>query len=215
VRLLLPTGLERQHDHRRARRGHAVLSRTRRATWARATAALALAGVCGLAAPASALPGQSILAFKAWAAHRKLLAGLVPQRDELSGKTAFALSASDHGISWRFFATSDGTTIRRELLSVSGLGKAPGTEPIRQDGQGYGFTFLSSLYGKDVAADYRAARLVAAVKDPTNGRVTHYYRGRRYGYAETGPLALETFATFDADLALARRCAKTPQDCSE
>lgn len=50
------------------------------------------------AGPASALPGQSIHAFKAWAAQRKLLAGLVTQRDELSGMPAFAVAGSDHGI---------------------------------------------------------------------------------------------------------------------
>ncbi len=167
------------------------------------------------AGPASALPGQSIHAFKAWAAQRKLLAGLVTQRDELSGMPAFAVAGSDHGISWRFIATSDGKTIRRESLAVSQVGKQAGTEPIRHDGTGYGFTFFSSLYGNGVAADYRSASLAASVKDPTNGRVTHYYRGTRYGYAESGSLVVETLAMFRADMALAQRCAKTPEDCNE
>jgi hypothetical protein len=176
---------------------------------------LALALIFTATGPASALPGQSIPAFKAWAAQRKLLAGLVTQRDELSGMPAFLVATSDHGISWRFIATSDGKTIRRESLAVGQVGKAPGTEPVRHDGKGYGFTFFSSLYGSSVAADYRAAKLVADVKDPTNGRVTHYYRGSRYGYAESGSLVVETQAMFRADLALAQRCAKSPNDCSE
>jgi hypothetical protein len=192
-----------------------MLVRTLRRSHATPIRLASLALVFTAAGPASALPGQSIGAFKAWAAERKLLAGLVTQRDELSGMPAFLLASSDHGISWRFIATSDGKTIRRESLAVSQAGKAPETEPIRHDGKGYGFTFFSSLYGNGVAADYHAAKLVAAVKDPTNGVVTHYYRGARYGYAESGSLVVETQAVFRADVALAQRCAKTPKDCSE
>jgi hypothetical protein len=178
-------------------------------------ASLALALIFSAAGPASALPGQSIPAFKAWAAERKLLGGVVTQRDELSGLPAFLVASSDHGISWRFIATSDGKTIRRESIALSQVGKQPGTEPIRHDGKGYGFTFFSSLYGSGVAADYRAAKSVADVKDPTNGTVTHYYRGSRYGYAESGSLVVETQAMFRADVALAQRSAKSPKDCSE
>jgi hypothetical protein len=180
-----------------------------------AGAGLAFALLWGYAGPATALPGQTIPAFKAWAAGQKLLAGLAPHKDELSGRPAFELQTTDRGISWRFSATSDGTTIRRESLAVGQVGKAPGTEPIRHDGHGYGFTFFATLYGRGVAADFQAAPLVASVKDPTNGRVTRYYRGHRYGYAETGGLVLETLAAFKSDLAQAQRCAKAPQSCSE
>jgi hypothetical protein len=178
-------------------------------------APLCAGAVLGLAGPAAALPGQSLSAFTSWAANKTVLAGISRYTGELSGRPAFRLLTADHGIAWQFIALSTGSTIRSEYLGVSQVGKAPGSQPIRHDGRGYGFAFFASLYGRDVAGDYRAARLVATIKDPTNGQVTRYYRGRRYGYAEANGLSLKTFAAFATDLALARRCAKSPQDCNE
>jgi hypothetical protein len=179
-----------------------------------------LAGIAGLAAlsvalPARALPGQSLAAFKTWAAGNKLLAGLTLGKDELSGLPAFRLSTASHGIAWRFDVRTDGRNVLAEVLAVGQVGKEPGTEPIRHDGRGYGFRFFSSLFGPAVAADFRASRAVASVKDPTNANVTTYYRGVRYGYVSAGTVALETPSAFASDVALAKRCSKTPQDCTE
>ncbi|MBV9439227.1 MAG: hypothetical protein JOZ24_04465 [Candidatus Eremiobacteraeota bacterium] len=165
--------------------------------------------------PSLALPGQTLQQFRTWSAGRKLLAGIAPKNDELSGKRAFALMTADHGIAWRFYASSNGATIQRELLSVSQPGKEPGTEPIRHSGEGYGFQFFTAVYGNGIAADFHSARIVGSVKDPTNGQVTRYYVGARYGYAETRSVTVETLSQLKQDMALAKRCAASPQSCSE
>jgi hypothetical protein len=179
-------------------------------------AVFALACIAMEAVPARALPGQSIAVFKTWAAGKKLLAGLTPGRDELSARPSFTLLTSDHGIAWRFDARTDGTAIVHESLAVGDVGKAPGTAQIRHDGSGYGFAFLQSLYGRAVAADYKEAHLVATVVDPTNRLATRFFRGARYGYETTnGTLVLATQTALQRDIALARRCAKSPSSCSE
>jgi hypothetical protein len=166
-------------------------------------------------APASALPGQTLQQFNAWASTRKLLAGIAPRRDEMSGDPAFALETSDHGIAWTFYATTDGSHVRRESLSVGNPGKAPGSAAIHHDGSGYGYTFFASLYEQVVAHDFLAAKRVASIRDRTNGTVTEYYRGRRYGYSTNGGIVVETLPAFGVDLAQAQLCAKSPDQCSE
>jgi hypothetical protein len=180
----------------------------------RSVAALGALCSIALASPASAIPGQSIATFKSWAAHERVLSGIKPVKDELSGWPAFQLLSGDHGITWRFYALSDGSTMRRESLSVSAVGKEPGTASIRHDGNGYGFVFFSALYGSDVANDFRHAALSATFKG-ANGATTRYYLGRRFGYVEAAGLVLETPAAFKIELAQAQRCAKKPNECSE
>jgi hypothetical protein len=165
---------------------------------------------------ASALPGQSIEQFNAWSAQRPLLRGLQRTTDEMSGWPSFTLLTADHGIAWRFSAHTDRRSIVSEMLAVSTTGGDPGSEPIRQRGNGYGMTFLRSLYGAAVAGDYRGAARVASFSDATTKAVTVYYRGLRYGYVTSGgSLSLETFAAFNADLAQMRRCSAHPERCSE
>jgi hypothetical protein len=166
-------------------------------------------------APASALPGQTLQQFHAWASSRKLLAGVAQRKDEMSGDPAFGLETSDHGISWTFYATTDGSRIRRESLSVGNPGKAPGSAAIHHDGSGYGYTFFASLYGQAVAHDFRTAKRVASIRDRSNGTVTEFYRGQRYGYSTNGGVIVETLSAFATDLAQAQRCAKSPEECSE
>ena len=179
-------------------------------------ACVAVAFVVAAQSAAAALPGQSIAAFKAWAAQKKVLAGIVSVRDELSGQPSFNVLTGDHGITWRFAAQIDGKSVVREYLAVSAVGKEPGTAPIAHDGAGYGFTFFSALYGPAVAADFKAAKLVATVVDPTNRTASRYYRGARFGFTITrGTLAVATHAVFARDVALAQRCAKSPHSCSE
>jgi hypothetical protein len=166
-------------------------------------------------APASALPGQTLQQFHAWASSRKLLAGIAQRKDEMSGDPAFGLETSDHGISWTFYATTDGSRIRRESLSVGNPGKAPGSAAIHHDGTGYGYTFFASLYGQAVAHDFRTAKRVALIRDRSSGTVTEFYRGQRYGYSTNGGVIVETLSAFATDLAQALRCAKSPEECSE
>lgn len=125
-------------------------------------------------APASALPGQTLQQFHAWASSRKLLAGIAQRRDEMSGDPAFGLETSDRGIAWTFYATTDGSHVRRESLSLGNPGKPPGSAAIRHDGSGYGFTFFTSLYGQAVAHDFLVATRVASIRDRSNGTVTEF-----------------------------------------
>ena len=165
---------------------------------------------------AFALPGQTIAAFTAWSAHQPLLRGIKRTTDEMSGWPSFSLTTADHGIAWSFDAHTDRRTIVSEGLGVSTAGGAPGTEPIRHDGAGYGFTFFRNLFGAAIANDYHSAPSVASFKDPTNGSVTTFYRGKRYGYSlANGYLTLETFLAFDRDIALMRKCTAKPDTCSE
>ncbi|MEO7202544.1 MAG: hypothetical protein ABI431_06915 [Candidatus Tumulicola sp.] len=166
-------------------------------------------------APANALPGQTLQQFHAWASTRKLLAGIAQRRDEMSGDPAFALETSDRGIAWTFYATTDGTHIRRESLSVGNPGKPPGSAAIRHDGNGYGYTFFATLYGQAVAHDFLAAKRVASIRDRSDGTVTEFYRGKRYGYSTSGGIVVETISAFGVDLAQAQLCAKSPEQCSE
>jgi hypothetical protein len=166
-------------------------------------------------APANALPGQTLPQFQAWASTRKLLAGMARRRDEMSGDPAFALETSDHGIAWTFYATTDGSHIRRESLSVGNPGKPPGSAAIHHDGKGYGYSFFASLYGQAVAHDFLAAKRVASIRDRSNGAVTEFYRGKRYGYSINGGIVVETISAFGVDLAQAQLCAKSPEQCSE
>ena len=165
---------------------------------------------------ASALPGQSIDGFKTWSAHQKLLRGIEQKTDEMSGWPRFELLTADHGISWNVTVQTDNINIRSEALGVSTAGGAPGSEPIRKDGSGYGFGFFRSLYGPAIAADYKAAKQVAFFKDPTNGTTATYYRGKLYGYDVTnGYLTLETMRAMTQDIAQMKRCAATPANCDE
>lgn len=179
-------------------------------------ACIGVAFVIAAQSAAVAEPGQSIGDFKAWAAQRKALAGIARTRDELSGQPSFSVRTSDHGITWRFAAQTDGKSVVREYLAVSAVGKDPGTAPIAHDGSGYGFTFFSALYGPDVAADFKGAKLVATIVDPTNRTTSRYYRGGFFGYTVArGTLTIADHAVFARDVALAQRCAKSPQSCSE
>ena len=172
--------------------------------------------LAGIPLGASALPGQTLAAFAVWSAHQPLLRGLKRSTDEMSGWPSFSLLTADHGIAWRMDAHTDNRSIVSEGLGVSTAGGAPGTEPIRHDGAGYGFVFFRSLYGPAIANDYRDAPSVASFKDPSNGSVTTFYRGKRYGYSSAnGFLTLETQLAFDRDLALMRRCTAKPQTCIE
>jgi hypothetical protein len=179
----------------------------------RAALALALALAC--IAPAAAIPGQTLAQFSAWAKTRTLLAGIERHRDELSGFPAFSVDTSDHGIAWRFYATSDGSTIRREMLAVGNPGKPTGSAAILHDGTGYGYQFFASLYGPAVAHDFLSAKQVAAIVDPSNKTVSRFFLGKRFGYSTSGSIVVESHAAFDIDLAQAKKCAKAPQNCSE
>jgi hypothetical protein len=179
-------------------------------------ACIALALVVAAPSAAAAFPGLSLSDFKDWAAQKKVLAGMVRVRDELSGQPSFRLLTSDHGIAWRFTAQSDGKQIVREYLAVSAVGKEPGTAPIAHDGAGYGFTFFKALYGSGTASDFKAARLVATVLDRSDNTSSRYYRGALFGYTATrGTLTIATLPVFARDVALAQRCAKAPDSCSE
>ncbi len=166
-------------------------------------------------APASALPGQTLQQFHAWASSRKLLAGIAQRRDEMSGDPAFGLETSDRGIAWTFYATTDGSHVRRESLSVGNPGKPAGSAHIRHDGGGYGFTFFASLYGQAVAHDFLAAKRVASIRDRSDGTLTEFYKGKRYGYSTHGGIIIETLSAFGVNLAQAQRCATSPEQCSE
>jgi hypothetical protein len=179
------------------------------------TASTSLALVTFCAVPAAAIPSQSLSQFDAWAKTRPLLAGIARRRDELSGFPAFSVDTSDHGIAWRFDATSDGVTIRREMLAVGSVGKPPGSAAILHDGSGYGYVFFASLYGPAVAHDFLAAKQTAAIVDPANKTVSRFFLGKRFGYSTSGGIVVETHAAFQIDLAQAKKCARAPQDCSE
>jgi hypothetical protein len=176
-------------------------------------AAIVLAAFCGR--PAAAIPGQTLPQFGAWAKTRPLLAGIERRSDELSGFPAFSVDTSDHGIAWRFYATSDGLAIRREMLAVGNPGKPPGSATILHNGSGYGYAFFASLYGLAVARDFLDAKQVDAIVDPATKTVLGFYRGKRFGYSTGGSIVVETHAAFDTDLAQAKKCARSPQDCSE
>jgi hypothetical protein len=165
--------------------------------------------------PASALPGQTFQQLRTWASARKLLAGIAQRRDEMSGDPAFALETSDHGIAWTFYATTDGSHVRRESLSVGNPGKPAGSAAIRHDGSGYGYTFFASLYGQAAAHDFLTSKRVASIRDRSNGTLTEFYRGQRYGYSTNGGIIIETLSAFATDLSQAQRCAKSPEQCSE
>jgi hypothetical protein len=181
----------------------------------RSRAALTLALALCCAAPASAIPGQTLSQFQAWAKTRTLLAGIERKRDELSGFPAFSVDTSDHGIAWRFYATSDGGTIRREMLAVGNPGKPPGSAAVSHDGNGYGYAFFASLYGPEIARDFEAAKQVASIVDPTNKTVGRFFVGKRFGYITNGSVVVEMHAAFQIDLAQAKKCARTPRNCSE
>jgi hypothetical protein len=164
---------------------------------------------------AQALPGQTFHEFRAWASQKVLLAGIAQHPDEMTGEPAFSVDTSDHGIAWIFYASTDGTHVRRESLAVGNPGKAVGSATIRHDGTGYGFAFFASLYGQAIAHDFRASKQVAEIRDPADGVVMRYYLGSRYGYIARGGIVVETPKAFQVDLTQARRCARSPQDCSE
>jgi hypothetical protein len=182
---------------------------------ARAAVLVALLVVATFPRPTLAIPNQTIPEFKAWAKTRPLLATIAPRRDEMSGFPAFAVDTADHGVDWTFYATTDGKHIVRERLAVGEPGSTNGASAIRHDGQGYGLTFFRAVYGNAIAQDYLAAKLVASVTDPTDKVTTRFYRGKRFGYAASTMIVVETYSAFDIDLALARKCSKSPQDCSE
>ncbi|HEY3676299.1 MAG TPA: hypothetical protein VGK84_09930 [Candidatus Tumulicola sp.] len=165
--------------------------------------------------PATAIPGQPLSQFAAWAKTRPLLAGMDRRRDELSGFPAFLVDTSDHGIAWRFYATSDGTTIRQETLAVGNPGKSVGSAAILHDGSGYGYAFFASLYGPIVAHDFLDAKQIAVIADPADKSVSRFYLGRHFGYSTSGGIVVETRAAFDIDLAQAKKCSRSPKDCSE
>jgi hypothetical protein len=177
--------------------------------------AITLAFALACVAPAAAIPGQTLAQFGAWAKTQTLLAGIERRRDELSGFPAFSLDTSDHGIAWRFYAASDGTTIRREMLAIGNPGKPPGSAAILHDGSGYGYQFFASLYGPAVAHDFLSAKQVASIVDPTNKTISRFFLGKRFGFSTGGGIVVETHAAFKIDLAQAKKCAKAPQDCSE
>ena len=177
-----------------------------------------LIGIAAASLPlrATALPGQSLPAFATWRAHQPLLRGMTRNVDELSGRPAFTLLTADHGIAWSVAVATDGTAITSETLGVSTAGGEPGSEPVRQSGAGYGFTFFRTLYGAAIADDFHTAQRTATFTDPANKIVTTYVRGRRYGYTiSAGFITLSTFAAYDAEIALTRRCSAHPDSCSE
>jgi hypothetical protein len=178
--------------------------------------ALLVPALAGIPLCAAALPGQTLGAFATWRAHQPLLRGMTRSTDELSGRPAFNLLTADHGIAWSVAVATDGTAIASETLGVSTAGGEPGSEPVRQSGSGYGFTFFRSLYGAAIADDFRSAKRSAQFTDPANKTVTTYLRGRRYGYTISGGyITLSTFAAYDAAVALMRRCTARPESCGE
>jgi hypothetical protein len=169
-------------------------------------------------AAARALPGQTVVQFTTWAAQRPLLRGIQRGTDEMSGWPSFSLLTADHGVAWSVTVHADGTAIRAESLGVSDAGGAPGSEPVRHDGAGYGFTFFRSLYGNGnvIANDFRTAHLAASFTDPASKGTTQFYRGALYGYqTSSGYVTVETLRAFAQDLAEMRRCTARPGDCTE
>jgi hypothetical protein len=171
-------------------------------------------------APASALPGQTLPAFRVWARGIVLLRGIQPYTDELSGQPAFQLTQSDHGINWHFTAWSLRGQIYQEYLGVGEGTGTPGSLRIRHDGTGYGFVFFKSLYGSGVASDFLAAKLVGTAVDrsvrPANTQ--SFYRGSRFGYelgTNGGGVSVVALFRLPGDLAQARRCDARPERCSE
>jgi hypothetical protein len=171
------------------------------------------------ALPARALPGQTTSQFLGWVKTiPNFNRGLQKETDELSGWPAYHVLSGDHGVTWDFRALTDGKgTIREErFMMASGPGNV-GSEPIRQDGAGYGFTFFAAMMGKAVADDFRHAKLVAPFPNPKNASGTRFYRGVRYGWEDDGGrmIHLFTFPWFQTQIATAERCAKNPSSCSE
>lgn len=165
--------------------------------------------------PARAVPGQTLKGFKTWAAAHRQLTGLISFGDDFTGEPSFRVAASDHGVSWEFVATSDGTTIVREFLSVGEAGKPAGTTPIRRDGKGYGSAFFAALYGNDMTRDFQTASLVASVKNAASGDVTRFYRGRHLGYETARGVTVETLPELYRRLSVAQHCARSPQTCGD
>jgi hypothetical protein len=176
-------------------------------------AALAMAVAAASATTAAdALPGQSIAGFKQWSAGKPTLRGLAPTKDEMSGRPAFELTMSDHGVAWYFHASTNGSVVLIETLSVGTNGTTT-NEAIRHDGRGYGFTFWKALYGAEVAADFLAATPVFSIPAAAGQTATTYYRGKRYGYITAGGLTVETPAHLAADVAEEKTCAAHPRAC--
>jgi hypothetical protein len=172
-----------------------------------------------VALPARALPGQTTAQFLGWAKSiPNLGATLQKETDELSGWPAYHVLKGDHGVTWDFRALTDGKgTIREErFMMASGPGEV-GSEPINQDGSGYGFTFFAATMGKAVADDFRHAKLVAPFSNSKDPKATRFYRGARYGWEDDGGrmVHLFTFRWFATQIATVERCAKNPNGCSE
>jgi hypothetical protein len=163
-------------------------------------------------ARASALPGQTIAQFTAWAAQRPQLRQMQRISDVLSGFPAFRLVT----LSLSFVVRTDGRRVVFENLGVGEGHDEPGTQLIRRDGTGYGYAYLRSLYGPVVAGDYRTARRVAAFTFPPHDATIAFYRGKLYGYSVSGAfVTLETFAALALDIEQNRRCLATLDNCRQ
>jgi hypothetical protein len=185
----------------------------------RLVAFVSVAAALVVAAPASALPGQTIAAFKSWTQSKSLVRNVEKKTAEMSGLPYFNVTNADHGIAWEFTANTDGKIVTDESLGVSEAGGDVGSAPIHHDGTGYGFTFFKSLYGAATAADFKSSKLVAKIIDKTDAKnVTYFWRGKTYGYstATNGKyLSVYSLSSFAKTLALAQRCNAHPNDCSE
>jgi hypothetical protein len=161
-------------------------------------------------ARAFALPGQTIAQFTAWAAQRPALQHLQRSRNIVTGLPEFGLVTT----SLSYLVHTDGRRIELENIGVGAGRGEPGTALFRRDGTGSGFAFFRSLYGPAVARDYRTARRVATLTAAQSGATKTFYRGKLYGYAVSGGfLTLETFASFERDLAQSRRCFAGTEGC--
>jgi hypothetical protein len=172
----------------------------------------AIAAYATIPERASAVPGQTIPQFTAWAAQRPALRFISRTRDVMSGLPAFHVVTTKIS----YFARTDGRRILLENVGVGAGRGEPGTALIRRDGTGEGFAFLRDLYGPAIANDYRTARRVASATYAQNGSTTTFYRGTMYGYSVSGGfVSLETFAELQRDIVRTRRCFANPHDCHE
>jgi hypothetical protein len=153
-------------------------------------AALALA----TAAPAVAIPGQSLSDFDRWSHGNATLHGIAGE-SALDGSISYASTFQAGNTTAQFRAISDIGETRIATESI--VYAAPDDYRLDQHRETAG-RLLSAVYGREVADDFRDAPVALT---GSGDLPTVAYRGKSFGYELTGARAtVRALADFDVDL---------------
>lgn len=141
----------------------------------RRLAALA-ALIAALAAPASAMPGQTATQLMAWGKNNRALHGFVKSIDDETGGYRYWATVTVGGTALRFESEPEAGVAQMEMINLTDVAQ---TYDLRQHPSLIG-DMLATIYGKRVRDDFRAAR-IAMQTDRVRA-----WRGSAFGYAVMG-----------------------------